>query len=217
MYIVSTQRKIITLLFIAPSLHEAPRPLIIPTADDRLWSVLYWWHQGPGHVMRLQTEQEALIISDCSAGNISFYPGAWSSECLHLRIIPLSRARVSRHKHPSWSMMRRAATRSDTSAPHIQSRAIIRCDQWCGAVSLSPPSARVSRDQVLTPDTKHWQAPHSQRAAFTPGAIHTKSAQNIALQSPCIKLVDVWLFATHGARRRGYFVEEICTASNIGF
>ena len=207
MYIVSTQRKIITLLFIAPSLHEAPRPLIIPTADDRLWSVLYWWQ---ARVM--QTEQEAVIISDCSAGNISFYPGAWSSQCLHLRIIPHL---GPRHKHPSWSMMRRAATRSDTSAPHIQPGhhqvwpmmwgclvipSLCPCVTWPGADSWY---------QTLTSTTQPGL--HLHRAP------HTKSAQNIALQSPCIKLVDVWLFATHGARRRGYFVEEICTASNIGF
>ena len=108
---------------------------------------------------------------------------------------PPPRARVSRHKHSSWSMMRRAATRSDTSAPHIQPGHHQVWPMMWGCLVI--PSARGSRDQVLTPDTKHWQAP--QPGLHLHWAPHTKSAQNIALQSPCIKLADVWLFATHGA------------------
>lgn len=104
--------------------------------------------RGPGCVMQLQTEQEALIISDCSLGNISFSASAWSSECLHH---PSPRARVSRHKHQSWSMMRRATTRSDTSEPHIQpgpSSSGVSND--VGAVSLSrAPSARVCPGIVI--------------------------------------------------------------------
>ena len=125
--------------------------------------------------MQLQTEeQEALIISDCSLGNISFYPSAWSSGCLHH---PSPRARrVSRHKHQSWSMMRRATTRSDTSEPHIQRRPTSSgVSNDVGAVSLS--RARVCPGIVI----RRWllilnTTMLAHRPAFTP-APHTKTAQ----------------------------------------
>ena len=103
---------------------------------------------------------------------------------------------------------------SPTSGPDTN----IHHDQWWGEpqpdqthprpIYRAGPSSGVTNDVGLSryplgpcvtwPGADSWY--QTQPGLHLHRAPHTKSAQNIALQSPCIKLADVWLLATHGAR-----------------
>ena len=187
MYIVSTQRKIITLLFIAP-LWRSETPALFrrrSAADDGVWSVLYWC-RAPTMTRSCRLSKK-LIISDRWAGNISFYPRAWSSDRLHLCIISASPA--ININHDQWW------------GEHIQirhnPRAHIQSDHhhhqvWAMMWGLSSYPGTVIRCWLLILNTR---SPSRHQPVFTalPCATHngTQNLHKIALQNLCIKLTDV--------------------------